>query len=78
MTHHTHLHETLRQRLIATGASQAEIGKATALAQSTIGRFLNGRHDISLSNYVRLCAFCDERESREEHSTIEATTEKSI
>lgn len=56
------LHEALRQRLIASGKKQVEIGYATGLAQSTIGRFLRG-NDITLSNYVKLCAFCDQHES---------------
>lgn len=67
----TQLHQELRARLLATGKSQSEIGKATGLAQSTVGRFLSGKNDISLSNYVRLCAFCDEGNTREPLSTIE-------
>lgn len=57
------LHESLRARLIATGKTQAEIGYSTGLAQSTIGRFLRGLNDISLSNYAKLCAMCDEHEA---------------
>lgn len=57
------LHEALRARLIATGKTQTEIAYATGLAQSTIGRFLRGLNDISLSNYAKLCAVCDGHEA---------------
>lgn len=65
------LHEALRQRLIASGKKQAEIGYATGLAQSTIGRFLRG-NDIALSNYAKLCAFCDSLEDPQKESAIQA------
>lgn len=53
------LRKLLRQRLLATGKSQNQIASATGISQSTVGRFLNGTTDITLSNYARLDEFCD-------------------
>ncbi len=53
----------LRERLLKTGRSQSEIGAATGLAQSTVGRFLRDVTDITLSNAERLLRFCEQHEA---------------
>ena len=55
----------VRRRLIATGATQTEIAKATGLAQSSVGRFLRGESDPNIATFYGIVRFVQECEIRE-------------
>lgn len=63
------LAKQLRERLARTGLSQAEIGRGAGIAQSTVGRFVNGETDLTLANYTRLLAWVARHESKSHKAT---------
>lgn len=62
MDHQT-IEEQVRQRLIAIGAGQLAISKATGIAQSTVGRFLRGENNPNIKTFYALVRFVQDHEA---------------
>lgn len=54
--------QALRERLIATGASQLEIALETGVAQTSVSRFLRGTVSLRVSTFQALLGFAQRYE----------------
>lgn len=63
MEKHSSIEDSLRQRLLASGASQPEIARDTGVPQTTISRFLRGANPPTMRTYEALLKFVLKRDT---------------
>jgi transcriptional regulator with XRE-family HTH domain len=63
LTQASGIEDALRQRLLATGASQPQIAQETGVPQTTVSRFLRGLNPPNMRTYEALLKFVIKRDT---------------